>query len=128
MDEGFLIGERIIPKKLDPGNLWQPLLDFTDEKLYEGKDFTLCERILYFFSRLHLSPEIFVHSNNRLDHLCRSIYLVGHKEGMVNIVDQLLQAVCADVDRFDMRQCGRDFLQILFKTAMYVSVCPMQFL
>ena len=51
--EGFLTGQRIIPMRIAPEYLWQPMLDYANDKLCEGEEFNLCQRIVRFIIVVH---------------------------------------------------------------------------
>ena len=69
--EGFLAGQRIIPNRIAPEYLWQHMLDYVNDKLCEGVDSSLCQRIVRFIIELHLSRHTGLHRAGLLKNLSK---------------------------------------------------------
>ena len=125
LTEGFLVGGRIIPKEIAPECLWKHLLEHATNKLYEGKDFALCDNILLFIMGLDLPRHTFLDSESVLDKLCLAVYQVGHRPEMIDIVDHALQFVSHRVhlDTLYIKEYGQFSVQTVCKIAMNASVC-----
>ena len=121
--EGFLIGQRIIPKDMAPEYLWTHLLEFAGKQLCQGKDFALCQSIVRFITELQLPPDTQLDPASVLDSLRSTICKVGHVKEFVSIIGLVLESFSNCVETLDVKKHGEMHVSTLCMTALNASLC-----